>query len=214
MPILLQDIKTANLVQCEPSRKRSRSCLSIAEDTLAALWDSFNLLCIKLLSECTRSSKKSVAVFLDNSFFSQKKNFSLSDLFSILFHGNKEHDCVSWLLVLVLAERLLEKLKGADLELCSFIALAFTPEHFIHTFFTLYCICFKLHIDFQISLQYLADFLPLHHEEAKTLVLQTSALERHFLSALDYHCIVSENDLAELLQNCFLRTIDPRFSDQ
>lgn len=207
MPLLAERVAFSAPSIRKVSRKRSRSSSdSYLLDLLEELWNSYYPR-FQLYSK-RQEQKKSATLSKDlklvqNSLFgcpSSLQPFSVRALLECLHCGNKEHDSVAWLITFVLFDRLIFSLDTELRTNNSFILNIFYPEFSVHTLFTLYCISFKWHLDYTVSLKYLVDLLPCSSDNKKYILQRTVALERLFLTILNFCCNVSRKEILDILE--------------
>lgn len=207
MPLLAEKVAFSTSSFRKVSRKRSRSSAdSYLLDLLEELWSSysprFRLYSKRQEQKKSATSSKELKL-VQNSLFGCKNShqpFSVRTLLECLHYGNKEHDSVAWLIVFVLFDRLIFSLDTELRTNDSFILSIFYPEFSVHTLFTLYCISFKWHLDYTVSLKYLVDLLPCSSDNKKYILQRTGVLERQFLSMLNFCCNVSRKQLLDFLE--------------
>lgn len=207
MPLFTRKVTFATTSTQKATRKRSRPSAKIyILDLLEQMWNTY---CSRFRTQMKVQETKKHAInseelkLLENKLFSHAnsdRTFSVRSLLECLLLGNWELDSASWLIVFALFDRLISRLNASLYDDGTCFFNIFYPEYSVHTLFTLYCISFKWHLDYTISLKYLVDLLPCTTESKKTILLATGAVEQCFLSILDYHCNVTRKDILELLE--------------
>lgn len=178
--------------------KRARFERVSAKDTVLNAWHHFNSqwLLVEYEVPCKMASddKWSKHSILNNFFF-ERNCFTFANLFHTLFDTNREYDSVSWILAFIYADKISCVVKEGS-KRSKFATAEFIATHSLHFIFTLYCISFKWHVDYSVSLDYLVDILPFSPDDRKVLLTGTICLEKSLLELLDFNCYVTESDLA------------------
>lgn len=132
-----------------------------------------------------------------------------------LFLCNEHFDSVSWVIAFCFLDKMhlnhyvCERLRRISL-------LRSPPSHstayhlyqdtILHTLFTAYCLAFKWHLDYAISLRYLVNLLPHTAVQRRRIFTATLHEEALFFQKLDYNCSVSPVHVYQLLDHFLTAT--------
>ncbi|CCW67257.1 unnamed protein product [Phytomonas sp. Hart1] len=131
----------------------------------------------------------------------------------LIFHfylANDMFDTFSWIIAFCLIDRLqlmyyvqqtLAKTGFCEPSDRKKDTFRLSTDYLIHILFIVYSLALKWHLDFSVSLNYMAHLLPFSYFHRRKILSASVQFERYILRLLEYNCYVSESQVTQLLDH-------------